>query len=125
MPEHSFVCSGLMTSIGYYGFLKLCEAASFNVAFSARKYHSTSQFLYDGMDIFLSEIRTLILHAIRKAYWTDCDGILEVGVSFDNNWMTRGHKTHANVGFVIECKTGFVLDFEVVSNPCIVCSMQK
>ena len=78
-----FVCFFLMIGIGYYGFLKLFEAVSFNAAFFAGKYNSVSQFLFDVMDIFFSEMRLLILLAIRKVYETEGDGILEFNVSFD------------------------------------------
>ena len=100
-----FVCSSLTTGIGYYGFLKLGEAASFNVAFSARKYYSPSQYLFDVMGISFSEMRPLILHAIKKAYGEDGDGILEVDVSIDDTWMSKGYKAHAKVCFVTECET--------------------
>ena len=41
--ELSFVCSSLTTGISYNSFFfKLCEAASFNATFSARKCYSAS-----------------------------------------------------------------------------------
>ena len=39
--------------------------------------------------------------------------------------MTRGHLSHINVGFVIECETGFVINFEVVCNHCVICAKHK
>lgn len=35
--------------------------------------------------------------------------------------MTRGHKSHIGIGFVIEVYTGMVIDSEVVCNFCISC----
>ncbi|KAK8372148.1 hypothetical protein O3P69_013535 [Scylla paramamosain] len=39
--------------------------------------------------------------------------------------MTRGHKSHIGAGFVIEMTTGFVMDFELLSNFCKSCSTKK
>ena len=65
----SFVFSSVTTGIGYYDFLKLCEAVSFiSASCSARKYYSVSQFLFAAMDIFFPETRLLILPAIRQVY---------------------------------------------------------
>ena len=86
-----FVCSSLTTVICYYGFLTLCEPASFTVAFSARKYYSTSQFLFDAMNIFFSIMHSLILPVIRKVCRSDGDGILKVDVTFDT-----GRKSHTS-----------------------------
>lgn len=43
----------------------------------------------------------------------DENGILDVDVSFDGSWLTRGHKSHIGIGTVIECNTGLVLDSEI------------
>ena len=39
--------------------------------------------------------------------------------------MTRGHKSHIGAGFVIDNETGFILDFEVLSNQCVVCERKQ
>lgn len=49
------------------------------------------------------------------------DGILNIDVSFDGTWMTRGHRSKIGVAFVIECYTGTVIDFEVLSSYCHSC----
>ena len=84
-----------------------------------------NQFLFDAIDIFLSEMRSLILPAIRKVYGADSDGIMEKDVSFDGTRVTRGHKSHANVGLVIEYETGLPLQLEVISNFCMVWTKQQ
>lgn len=47
---------------------------------------------------------------------SDADGCLEVAVSYDGTWMTRGHRSHVGVGYVIDIVRGFVLDVKVISN---------
>lgn len=49
-------------------------------------------------------------------------GILNIEVSYDGTWLTRGHKSHISIGFVAEIYTGFVLDMEVLSDFCRQCS---
>ena len=61
--------------------------------------------------------------AILKYY---CDSIsgpfLDIAVSFDGTWMTRGHRSHVGAAFVIDSETGFVLDFEVLCYFCSSCN---
>ena len=52
------------------------------------------------------------------------DGFLEVAVSYDGTLMTRGHRSHIGLGFVMDVERGFVLDFEVLSNFCQECHKQ-
>ncbi|XP_012943225.1 uncharacterized protein LOC106013056 [Aplysia californica] len=44
-------------------------------------------------------------------------------ISFDGTWHKRGHSSHFGVGVVIDCKTGFVLDYQVLSNYCHGCEV--
>ena len=50
---------------------------------------------------------------------------LDVVVSYDGTWMTREHKSHICMGFVIHVDTGFVLDHDVVCNYCETCAIKK
>ena len=53
------------------------------------------------------------------------DAILDLTVSFDGSWMTRGHKSLYGVGCVVEVTTGLVLDFCVLSLYCQRCTFAK
>ena len=47
----------------------------------------------------------------------DEDSIPNVEVSFDGTWMKRGHTSHIGAAAVImDVHTGFVLEYEVLSN---------
>ena len=52
----------------------------------------------------------------------DDQGILDIDVSFDGSWLTRGYQSHIGVGAVIDAYTGFVVDFHVCSNYCVICN---
>lgn len=38
-------------------------------------------------------------------------GFANFDLSYDGSWMTRGHKSHLGIGFVIEADTRVVVDF--------------
>lgn len=44
------------------------------------------------------------------------EGNVSINVTFDGTWMTRGHKSHFGLCFVIDAYTGIVDDMEVMSN---------
>ncbi|XP_077554104.1 uncharacterized protein LOC144168976 [Haemaphysalis longicornis] len=49
----------------------------------------------------------------------------DVPVMFDGTWQKRGHKSHNGVGTVVSLDTGLCLDYEVLSNFCLACSVHK
>lgn len=55
----------------------------------------------------------------------DHDGMVNIEVSYDGTWMTRGHKSHIGIGFVMEVTTGTVIDMEVLCNHCRTCNQQE
>lgn len=57
--------------------------------------------------------------------YPDEHGILNIEISHDTTWLTRGHKSHSGMGFVAEIYIGFVLDMEVQSDFCLQCSRLK
>ena len=52
----------------------------------------------------------------------DKDGILDIAVSFDGSWHTRGHSSSQGLGAVVDILTGLVIDYEVLSNNCATCN---
>ena len=68
--------------------------------------------------------------AIRSAYQDigvhpDENGILDIAVSFDISWQKRGFKSHNGMASVIDLLTGFIIDFEVLSNYCGKCKVAE
>ncbi|GFV10530.1 uncharacterized protein TNCV_2584241 [Trichonephila clavipes] len=63
---------------------------------------------------------------VREAYGSKNDKyIVDIGVSFDGSWLTRGHTSNIGVGCVIDLLTGFVIDYEVMSKRCGECEQTK
>ena len=87
--------------------------------------------LYCAMDDFYKEQQNIVLETVREVHTKKDTTVvqsadkIDAGVGYDGTWMTRGHKSHIQVGFVIEMATGFVLDFDIISNYCRSCSINK
>ncbi|GFU50996.1 uncharacterized protein TNCV_4461891 [Trichonephila clavipes] len=61
-----------------------------------------------------------------EAYGSKNDkDIVDIGVSYDGSWLTRGHTSNIGVGCVIDLLTGFVIDYEVMSKRCGECEQTK
>ncbi|GFS68675.1 uncharacterized protein TNCV_1958921 [Trichonephila clavipes] len=59
---------------------------------------------------------------VREAYGSKNDkDIVDIEVSYDGSWLTRGHTSNIGVGCVIDLLTGFVIDYEVMSKRCGEC----
>ena len=46
------------------------------------------------------------------------DGVIDLTVSYDGSWMTRGNRSLYGIGCVIDVVTGLVLDFAVLLRYC-------
>lgn len=97
---------------------------------SANTYAKCANYLYDEMEVFYNEQQLVAKTYVKKLYEKegiekDSDGVLNIDVSFDGTWLTRGHKSNIGATFVIDIPSGLALDFEVLSNFCRPCSINK
>ena len=53
------------------------------------------------------------------------DAVIDLVVSFDGSWMTRGHKSAYGIGCVIDTVTGLCVDLAVFSQYCQRCSYAR
>ena len=52
------------------------------------------------------------------------DGTIDITVSYDGTWQKRGQTSHNGAGVLIDALTGLVLDYEVLSNTCRLCTIK-
>ena len=52
----------------------------------------------------------------------DESGEMDLMVSFDGSWMTRGHSSLYGIGCIVEVVTGLVIDFTILSLYCQSCA---
>lgn len=63
---------------------------------------------------------------MRNAYGNVNDSeIVNISVSFDGTWLTRGHTSQIGVGCIIDLLTGYVVDYEVLLKRCTECEQAK
>ena len=60
---------------------------------------------------------------VHRDVYGESDGPLELSVSYDGSWKTRGFHSLFGVGFVIEVLTGLVIDYVVCSKYCVECTL--
>ena len=65
------------------------------------------------------KLRKQILEENDQPY--DCTTLVEVGVTYDGTWSSRGFTANYGIGFVISADTGQVLDYEFCSKFCQLC----
>ncbi|KAK3887685.1 hypothetical protein Pcinc_003549 [Petrolisthes cinctipes] len=77
----------------------------------------------------MNQYQERVVAGIYKYYaeelhiYPDDNGILDIEVSYDGSWMTRGHKSKIGAAFVIDCFTGSVVDYLVLSSYCGTCTV--
>ncbi|GFO17376.1 hypothetical protein PoB_004388100 [Plakobranchus ocellatus] len=77
--------------------------------------------IYDERDTLADSVSATALEIINEAYKDnerDEDRCMQIAVSFDGSWLTRGHKSMVGIGCVVEVLTGLVLDSHVMSQHC-------
>ena len=124
------VQSCLDAGSGYAGLQKLVKGANLHSSINSFRYTQYSKAITKTMHDMYEAQRSIINRAVRRAYskegrHPDQDGLLDVDVSYDGSWQTRGHHSNIGAGFVIDSITGAVLDFEVKSKFCQKCVFIK
>lgn len=120
----------LVTGVGRAG---LQKAAGFfsSKNFNASAYSTHCNFLFKKMDSYYEDLMKKARERVRTFYMTehlrapDDQGNVSIDVSFDGTWMTRGHKSHIGMCFVIDVHTGIIVDMEVLCNFCPACKGEK
>lgn len=119
----------LTKNLGYRG-LQVLSGVLARPVMHASAYEQHARFLYTQMNNVFPEQMSNTFTAVKKRYKQYGreereDGVVDVDVTFDGTWMTRGHRSHIGIAFVLEADTRQVLDFEVLCNHCIPCSKER
>ncbi|KAK7478806.1 hypothetical protein BaRGS_00029905, partial [Batillaria attramentaria] len=62
------------------------------------------------------------VHAKHSGITLSDDDVLDISVSFDGSWITRGHTSHIGIGCVVVLLTGLCIDAHVMCNFCLKCA---
>ncbi|KAK3880998.1 hypothetical protein Pcinc_014547 [Petrolisthes cinctipes] len=124
------VFEAVNNNIGITGLNRIISTFGFDT-FSQGKFTRHAHFLYKRMDKQYPVRMKDVISAVFTHYESydilpeQTTGLLDITVSYDGTWMTRGHSSHIGVGFVVEVDTGFIIDRKVISNFCQVCSSRE
>lgn len=117
------VAASLFLDMGAYKLDKFCESLNLPSVHhkTFRKFAKSIEAETSNKQIDVFEKAATI---VRQTYNKDPKDKepLDIAVSFDGSWLTRGHKSLIGVGSVIEVQTGLVLDVHVTSLHCQTCA---
>ncbi|GBN18257.1 hypothetical protein AVEN_81276-1 [Araneus ventricosus] len=115
----------LSLGLGYSALEKFCMNMNLNIM-SSRTFNFYKKKILDGHLFAANQMLCNIREDVKKAYGSRNDNdIIDIGVSYDGSWLTRGHTSNIGIGCVIDLMTGFVIDFEVMSKRCEECQQTE
>ena len=92
-----------------------------------KTFHHKASYLYKQLDQpeqwVLSHTVQFVckVHAEHFGISLSDDDVLDISVSFDGTWLTRGHSSHIGVGCVVDLLTGMCVDAYVMCTYCQIC----
>ncbi|KAK3717160.1 hypothetical protein RRG08_010971 [Elysia crispata] len=116
--------------MGAHSFQRLCENLDLP-CLHHKSYQSQADKLYSNTqkvrDVFFSKAAEIVRkeHAKRDPSVAEPQTLMDIAVSYDGSWLTRGHTSLIGVGCVIDVLTGLVLDAHVMSSHCQACENKK
>ncbi|GFU72831.1 uncharacterized protein TNCV_2782961 [Trichonephila clavipes] len=109
----------------YSAIEKLCMAVNV-YHFLLRTYSKCIKLLHTAYGIAAETFQSEVHREVRKAYEAPTDvPVVDISVSFNGSWLTRGHTSLIGIACVIDILTGYVIDFEVMCKICRNCSVAK
>ena len=127
--HRSAVSATMDMGVGYSGLVKLCRFLDMD-CMHHKTYATHVKEVADANMVVASTVLDDAAKVVRRMYQEsdpslDDDSIIDLTVTFDGSWMTRGHTSLYGIGCVIEVHTGLVLDLAVVSLYCQSCTHAK
>ncbi len=113
-------------SVGHAGLVKLCRYL--DMAPTHHSTYSTHVKAITQANVDVTKQMTCdAAKVVRQVYKElnpsiDEHGPIDITVSFDGSWMTRGHRSNYGIGCVVEVVTGLVLDLAILSLYCQGCT---
>ncbi|KAJ8668048.1 hypothetical protein QAD02_009714 [Eretmocerus hayati] len=119
----------LLMGLGYAGLQKLCLTIDLNIM-SRATFNSIMHQLSTEYQVFKTQVLELSRKIVRELYLSmnphlRNDEILDYSVAYDGTYQKRGFISLYGVCIVTELFTGLVIDFEVLSKYCKICSMKS
>ncbi|GFX90130.1 uncharacterized protein TNCV_2421141 [Trichonephila clavipes] len=115
----------LSLGLRYSALEKFCMHMNLSIM-SSKTFNSYKAKVLNGHLVGSNQLLLDVRKNASEAYGSKNDKyIVDIGVSYDGSWLTRGHMSNIGVGRVINLLTGFVIDYEVMSKLCGECEQTK
>ena len=127
VTNEAIVMASLLSGMGPYTLNNFCESLempglhqkTFNTI--AKRHYGKNERLAGAI---FSKAASIVRKEHIRQYHLDVsdNDIIDISVSFDGSWLTRGHKSLIGIGCVIDVLTGLVIDGYVCSLYCHICA---
>ena len=122
----SAVSATMDMGVGHAGLMKFCRYMDMPVMHHST-YHSHVKIITAASMQVANDVICEAAETVRSVHREldpsiDTSDVIDLTVSFDGSWMTRGHKSLYGIGCVVEVVTGLVIDFAIVSLYCHMCA---
>ena len=120
------VAASMDMGVGHAGVVKLCRYLDMP-SLHHKTFGKHARAVCDASKLAVTRVFASVADVVRRAYCDldstiGNDDIVDMTVSFDGSWMTRGHKSLYGIGCVVDVMTGLVLDMAVLSLYCQRCA---
>ncbi|XP_055888785.1 uncharacterized protein LOC129926794 [Biomphalaria glabrata] len=116
------VAASLATGMGHAGLVKFSEIMNAPVLHK-KSFGQHTKFVFSQSAGYVNQMLKESASTVRAAYPEQSNKhVIDIDVSYDGTWQTRGHSLKYGVGCIIENKTGLVIDYHVLSKHCHVCA---
>ncbi|KAJ8680296.1 hypothetical protein QAD02_016083 [Eretmocerus hayati] len=117
----------LSIGAGHSSLQNFCSKLNMN-CMSLATYHSHMSAVKQKALTLKQQVLEKSREAVRRFYINSHpelseDEILDIIASYDGTWHTRGFASLFGIGFLIEYNTGLVIDYEVLSKYCHMCTI--
>ena len=124
----SLVSVTMDMGVGHGGLQKLCRYLDMS-CLHHKTYATHVKEVAQATATTTTSVLTDAAEVVRRVY-RERDpslpaGVIDLVVSYDGSWMTRGHRSLYGIGCVIDTVTGLVIDFTVLSRYCQWCAHTK
>ena len=112
--------------VGHGGLVKFCCFLDMR-PIGHKTFAKHAQSICDANKIVVTWLFDEAAQVIRRALDPSIgeDDTIDLAVSYDGSWMTRGHRSQYGIGCAIELLTGLVLDLQVMSLYCRHCAYAR
>lgn len=98
----------LICGLGAQQFNKFCESLDL-VGMDHKTFQKKADKLYQRLDVDLLEEKVFSeavrqvrqIHATHNGMTLSDDDVLDISVSYDGSWLTRGHSSHIGIGCAV------------------------